>query len=307
MIRSDPGIAGTFLDLLSAHGVAFAVLSGEEQLASGSASGMDVDIVIDRPPRDVLHAVRHAARDVGLYPVMVVHNGRGSTTIVVLTQDGSSGAHMDLHYDPEGHSALGMRTDCILGGRDGGRKWPRAGARDRALYLLRKRVLQGDRSRARRLREGVLEDDPEDLALRIRQLFRSHAAEPLTTFLRSHRMIRSPLRARAEWLRARIAWVLRPPGFWVEFVPGGEDPSRQAGEIARRFDSKLLVFVAGASPQGPIRWVWWLREVLPRTWRPAIVVSWADRDQSRPNPDLRLAARSGDDAPRIVTGMAARH
>jgi hypothetical protein len=290
---TDRPTAESALDTLHRVGVSFAILHG---FAPGSDPNSDVDVVVDRHPREVLALSRQEWAKEGLRPIAFWrYDIGGAAAIFLATPDASRGVQLDLLYDPKGAGKYRVRSSLLLETshlRDG---WPRVSEQASLIYLWQKRIAKGQAERLVELAEQLARHDAEEmdrLAVELtgRALGRREAG----------RMVAG---IRTTWAHmTRIGERLRhPAGYWAHC-----EDSEVAHEVAWRFRRILVGSWVSPVPWGAGAQLLWLCRLRFATMRPLLVLSTGELPR-RWDPDLTVTGTDVAAAAESITaGMAGR-
>jgi hypothetical protein len=287
--------------LESAH-VHFAVLHKEHLLFEGHAPS-DVDLVVDRPPSEVICACLGEWRARGLVPIAVWPYDIGAKTVFLTTRALDEGVQLDLNHDPRGLGRYGFKSPSFLNRAEPGSRWKRLSAQDQLTYLLSKRSEKGDLDEVARLLLQVQEHRP-DLLATVRSSFATPVAQRISGLLsgRSPTTRLRPIRALATVPRM-WARLVQPVGYWVHL--DGADQAAHAEQIRRSFD-RVLVVCEAVHLTGTITDVRQIIRVATVRWRAGIVLTYG-KQTPRISPDLVLApAPESTQIEKIVDAMGAR-
>lgn len=306
MATTDGALARTVLDSLELAKIDFAVLHGEDRVASGVPTS-DIDLAVDRPPSQVLAAVGDPLGKSGLRCVSACRYDLGATTLFFMSEDASDGVQIDLLWDPAGYGKYGFRTDVALGRRVRGARYAKLFEVDEFLYLLSKGLVKGDLSRTRRLL-GELPVNPEGLKTAANRVLAPRVGRGVLGLLGEVRAGASQSQWPIQWIRSGGRYadrLIRPVGAWVDVYQGEPGAIRAT---AARFGRVLVASVASERPRKRLdQFWWWAQTVAPVRWRPGLVVSCGAGDPViRPDGELTGPMSEVALARAIVGVMAAR-
>jgi hypothetical protein len=223
------------LDELGSATRAFAVLHNECDVAKGKVAS-DVDVAVAETGYDVVRRLRsrmvpHGVELIALWPSDVA-----TLNSFWCTQDGVSGAQLDLLHDPHGRCRYGIRTPVVLDAAQPGERWPRLGDVDALIYQIRKRAVKGDS-----MRLGALVTKAHIVGLpsvrhRASFVLRASALEDLESTITTGSTRGLQRIWRHEMLRYADR-VARPVGFWAHLANAEIEG---ASVIAGRFDRVLV-------------------------------------------------------------------
>jgi hypothetical protein len=285
---TDPEIARRFLDVLTEHGIGFAVLHGEDSFEETTS---DVDVVAARPPADILQAVEKSLQP--LAAIMYVrYEPGGSAAVFLATPDLSEGAQIDLLYDPAGRGGLGFLSDRLLAEARPGRKYPIVPRPVQLAYLIRKRAVK---AQAERLPPLIAEAASiSEYGSVINGFSSRRAARSIWRVLEGqvpHRPEQAPFSA-----SHLIHRIQRPAGCWIHCP--GRNQAQELTKRARRILPRADMVEIPNKKVGPL---WWWRHIEPYRIRPGVVATWGELEKGRLDPDVLLA--SGDGLVEAVAGL----
>ena len=273
---SNPDLAYVTLDALQQAGVEFAIVHGEEAVATRQPLS-DIDVVVNQPPLEVLRASIVFLHAAGLHPITInPYDAGGSASVMIATEDGLDGLQLDLLFDPHERGRFGLHTNVLLESRAAGRRWPVVAPECQIVYLIRKRhwkgdvaALQGLRRRSEAVDKASLEEAIQDLAgaaaaRGVRRVLEGYLQDPFHV----------PLGNKWADLHRRVERIRTPVGYWVDLV--GTDRERDALDLTRRFGRYLANTRATARPEGMLTGALWLvRAVVPVRLRTGLVISYS--------------------------------
>ncbi len=305
MATNSPELGVALLDALAATDVAFAVFHNERGIAANEVYS-DLDLVVDRDPNLVVHALGSALAALGLSVVARTNYDHCAIGYFLVDPAATRSLQLDLVHDPRGRGKFGIRTDIALAAARQGERWMTLSEIDEVVYLLFKRHLKQDQSRFREVKARGPSIGTAQIEERARTLLTRRSRRALNATLKTGlaRSIRTRdlsyhLRTVSRYARR----VARPAGFWLHV----EDSTPELSEaLAHRFATALPISRSiGTVPDNPRRTSWWLQTVAPLRWRPDLAVSYGGRVRGFPRPDLSLHPAELSDLCRSTTRQMA--
>lgn len=275
-------------------GVGFAILHG---FTSRGEPDSDIDVVVDRDPREVLALARPEWAAAGLRPIMYWPYDLGGTAAIFLTTpDATSGVQLDLLFDLRGIGKYGVRSAQILATAELDDGWPRVSPLASLIYQLRKRVVKGQPQRAREIAEEIARQPAEEIdRLAVAITGRPVSGNPLASGPR-------PVRRRPAAVLGRgLQRIRNPVGYWAHC-----NDEKVAPDLAARFRRVLVDATVKPSPPTPFGALRWSLEVRLSKIRPILIISTGDLIGGQ-TPDLVVDHSELDQAAAAITrGMDAR-
>lgn len=307
MPTTDATLATAALSALDRAGIRWALLHGAAPGAEGFTVGSDLDLVIDRAPRDALALLDGSARATGLRVIAEVrYDPSPSASVFLVDEAASEGAHLDLLYDPDGIGRHGVRSDPLLRSAVVDAGITRVAPPHALVYEWWKRWMKGDLERLRILQARAAELPRGAVRAAAREL---GATDGLPDAIRAplpDRLEPVDLRAvTAANLRRAGRRLVRPAGCWVH-RPGADADAGRA--LARRFGRILEHSGGGAVPAGlPGQLRWFAQTVQPVRTRAGVFVSTGSRPALPGLPDVVVEEHSEATCARaVVEAMNAR-
>ncbi|MEM9033483.1 MAG: hypothetical protein AAGA99_00060 [Actinomycetota bacterium] len=183
MATSAPEVAAAVVDEIDRSGVGYAILHREDDLAAGRDIS-DVDLVVDRPAREVVEPHLDGLRDRGIRLVQHWPYDWSTSTLFFVGPERGDGAQVDLAFDPHGRGRYGFLPVPLIDGRVRGDRWWRIGDDDLTLYLLRKRRAKGDMTAVAAIGAAVDDERAPALDRRVDEIFSRFGAVEARAALR---------------------------------------------------------------------------------------------------------------------------
>ena len=302
MPTTSPAIARTVLTTLRSAGVDFALLQDPAALTQDTPTG-DIDIVIDRPPSSALSLALHELEPKGIRLVALwPYDIGGAATAFFFDSDGTSGAQIDMLYDPHGLGHYHVRSSVLLEAAQPSDPFSTIAPPALSIYQFSKRRWKGQRERLRSIQSGIRVDH-EFLDLVGRLVTSSSLANALVG-QEQHIRRRALVPLAVSHIGRFVIRVRIPVGFWIHL---NDASSSLAEDLANQLGRVLVRSVVATSPSSLVRaWWWYWRVVQPVRLRPGVVVSSGRRPNAGgPPPDL-IIDNATSPAAQVVEAMAKR-
>ncbi len=154
MATTAPDLAAEVVDRIESSGVRYAILHGEAELAAGETIS-DIDLVVDRPPAEVIVPLLDDLAAGGIHLVQRWAYDWSTLTLFFVGAEPGRGAQVDLAHDPRGRGRYGFLPDPLIERRVRGVSRWRIDDDDLLLYLLRKRQEKRDADAVEALRSEL--------------------------------------------------------------------------------------------------------------------------------------------------------
>ena len=309
MANTSLEVTKVALEALAESGIKWALLHGSADLVPTKFHNSDLDIVVDRPPRLLLPALRKSLNRRGLSPILLSRYDAGETSFLFCAnKDGSEGVQLDLLYDPDGRGVLRLPSTALL--EEVEKRGPLGVAsvaeEVELIYLRRKAFRKRQPERLEMLRQLTAQQDAKAL---LRTSHRLTGTDGDARWLLSDRPMSFSGRSFVNLvvqLPRIVGRVRTPSGFWLH-IPG--DNSQIALGLQAKFERFLLrshSFELSSSINRAL--VQYTRGVFLTRRRAALVVTWGGSAHLPANPDLIGSGldSSTETAQRLVSAMTER-
>jgi hypothetical protein len=226
----------------------------------------------------------------------------GAATAFFFDSDGTSGAQIDMLYDPHGLGHYHVRSSVLLEAAQPSDPFSTIAPPALSIYQFSKRRWKGQRERLRSIQSGI-RVDPEFLDLVGRLVTSSSLANALVG-QEQHIRRRALVPLAVSHIGRFVIRVRIPVGFWIHL---NDASSSLAEDLANQLGRVLVRSVVATSPSSLVRaWWWYWRVVQPVRLRPGVVVSSGRRPNAGgPPPDL-IIDNATSPAAQVVEAMAKR-
>ena len=276
----------------------YAILHGADRVLTQSVIS-DLDVVVGLEPDDVIRRISQCLGDSGLWPIMEWPYDVGHTlTVFLATDDGREAMQLDMLNDRRGVGKYAVKSDVLLKRsvrRDG---LPVVRPADETVYLVRKRIVKGDRAALVALSDQISGFARSEVAESMSSTLSVVGRRSVDSFLRGRPGVLGirPIRSALNVLR-QARRLFRPTGYWLHCAS-----PEMAEAVVERFGAYLPHAVVLGSPDSPGAIV----RLLMRRLRPGVVVT-CEGAPILIRPDVTVDDESIDlAAPRIIEAFRAR-
>lgn len=122
MGTTSTAVVESTLTALEAAGVAYAFLKGEDEASAGHI-GSDVDLVVDKSPRQILMRVHKNLAREGVIPIMLWQYDVAAASLFLVNRFDLGGAQFDLTWDAQARGRYSLNATELLSSAHRGHRW----------------------------------------------------------------------------------------------------------------------------------------------------------------------------------------